>query len=58
MHGVPVLFESAYTKNKIVSLAASILESSQSFIYFNNTMHEAGYSNASHLRELLSVMNY
>jgi len=53
MHGVPVLFESAYSEKEIVSLADSIPVKYFSFIYFNNTTYGAGYSNASYLTELV-----
>ena len=46
MHGVPQLFISAYSDDSILNLAGAIPEDKTSFIYFNNTMYEAGYSNA------------
>lgn len=54
MHGVPKLFESAYAKNEIELLKESILPGQTSYIYFNNTMFDAGYSNATYLTELIN----
>jgi uncharacterized protein YecE (DUF72 family) len=54
MHGVPKLFASAYDDEALQSLAAQLpAEATQRFIYFNNTMFEAGYTNARSMKELL-----
>lgn len=53
MHGVPELFKSAYSEPEIEELATSIPKDITSFTYFNNTMFEAGYSNATSLKDLL-----
>lgn len=53
MHGVPELFKSTYTDSEIETLSTSIPEDITSFTYFNNTMFEAGYSNATSLKDLL-----
>jgi len=52
MHGVPELFKSSYDEATLTSLAEAIPEDKTAFIYFNNTMYEAGYSNASLLKKL------
>jgi uncharacterized protein YecE (DUF72 family) len=54
MHGVPKLFESAYTDKELKQLAKNIPKADKSFVYFNNTMFEAGYTNARTLQQLLS----
>jgi uncharacterized protein YecE (DUF72 family) len=47
MHGVPKLFESSYTKKALKELAKNIPAAAEEvYIYFNNTMYEAGYTNA------------
>lgn len=53
MHGVPELFTSSYTEEQLKNLAESIPPASKSFVYFNNTMFEAGYLNARRLKELV-----
>lgn len=53
MHGVPELFKSSYSNKEIEQLAMDIPEQDNSFIYFNNTMFEAGYSNAMALKNLI-----
>ncbi len=53
MHGVPELFKSSYSSAQLKELSKNIPEGKKSFVYFNNTMFEAGYSNA---RELISYM--
>lgn len=53
MHGVPQLFKSSYTSEELTALAAQ-LTGGQTFIYFNNTMFEAGYTDARTLQELIN----
>ena len=53
MHGVPELFKSSYADDVLKSLSEEIPDNKTSFIYFNNTMYEAGYSNAKTLKECL-----
>lgn len=53
MHGVPELFISSYTDKQLKSLAKDMPNAPRSFVYFNNTMYEAGYSNAYSLKEIL-----
>jgi len=53
MHGVPELFKSSYTEETLQQLAGSIPDVSEAYVYFNNTMFEAGYSNANTLRGLM-----
>ncbi len=53
MHGVPDLFKSPYSEAQLDALAADIPLRSKPFIYFNNTMYEAGYTNAGYLRQLM-----
>jgi uncharacterized protein YecE (DUF72 family) len=53
MHGVPELFTSSYTKRQLQTLARQLPSDGQNFIYFNNTMFEAGYSNARLLQQLV-----
>jgi uncharacterized protein YecE (DUF72 family) len=53
MHGIPKLFESSYADNELEKLAKEIPLNKESWIYFNNTMFEAGYSNALHLKSLV-----
>lgn len=55
MHGVPELFKSSYCEKVLQTLADRIPANIRSFIYFNNTMFEAGYTNAARLKELASV---
>lgn len=53
MHGVPQLFRSSYSEEQLQRLAKDI-PGGNAFVYFNNTMHEAGYSNAATLRQLVT----
>ncbi|PZF71287.1 DUF72 domain-containing protein [Taibaiella soli] len=46
MHGVPELFKSAYTIDELTTLHRQLPETDDSFVFFNNTMFEAGYENA------------
>jgi uncharacterized protein YecE (DUF72 family) len=52
MHGVPELFRSPYSHDALQELAASLPSVASAYIYFNNTMFEAGYSNALELKRL------
>jgi uncharacterized protein YecE (DUF72 family) len=54
MHGVPGLFKSSYSEAQLQALAGDVPKRKQSFIYFNNTMFEAGYTNAAMLKGLLA----
>lgn len=51
MHGVPELFKSSYNESQLQDLTNNI-PTVKSFIYFNNTMFEAGYLNAERLKDL------
>ena len=54
MHGVPEIFKSQYSDIELRQLAENIPGSAgQKFIYFNNTMFEAGFTNA---RQLISIL--
>jgi len=54
MHGVPQLFKSPYTEAELEKLAEEIpAEADKKYIYFNNTMFDAGYTNAGYLQQLL-----
>lgn len=53
MHGVPELFKSSYSESQLQALAENIPLASQFFIYFNNTMLEAGYKNADVLKNFI-----
>jgi uncharacterized protein YecE (DUF72 family) len=58
MHGVPDLFKSAYSPEELQKLAEELpADADQTYVYFNNTMFEAGFSNALSLQELLSTQN-
>ena len=52
MHGVPNLFSSSYSDEILAALWAQIPPGKDAFIYFNNTMFEAGYNNARSLQDL------
>lgn len=52
MHGVPELFKSSYNDEELKQLHASIPTSKSCYIYFNNTMFEAGYENARTMQKL------
>lgn len=54
MHGVPELFASAYDEAQLQQLVKDVPKSKRCFIYFNNTMYEAGYTNALLLQQLMS----
>lgn len=52
MHGVPELFKSSYADEKLKEIGKQLPKGkTEKYIYFNNTMYEAGYSNARVLRE-------
>lgn len=53
MHGVPELFKSSYTEPELQRLATALPDADTSFTFFNNTMYEAGYSNALTLRGIV-----
>jgi len=54
MHGVPQLFTSSYDDTSLQQLATALPPAAkQQYIYFNNTMYEAGYTNARALRSML-----
>lgn len=54
MHGVPELFKSRYSMEELQAKAAQLpKEAPTKLIYFNNTMFEAGYTNA---RELIGLV--
>lgn len=57
MHGVPELFKSSYSDESLKLLASEISNDGTSFVYFNNTMFEAGYSNAETLKSILNQAN-
>ncbi len=54
MHGVPELFKSRYSEEELKAKAEAIPEAEHQLIYFNNTMFEAGYTNARELRTLMT----
>jgi len=54
MHGVPQLFESAYSERQLALLANEIPAATEAFIYFNNTTFDSAYSNARTLKQLLA----
>lgn len=54
LHGVPELFKTAYSDDYLAQLATQLPVEGKGFVYFNNTMYEAGYRNAAQLQELLS----
>lgn len=54
MHGIPELFKSPYSEKSLDQLVEGIPGNAASkYIYFNNTMFDAGYTNAAYLQELL-----
>jgi uncharacterized protein YecE (DUF72 family) len=53
MHGVPDLFKSEYTVKQLKALASDIPKGLNSYVYFNNTSFEAGYTNALMLDSLV-----
>jgi uncharacterized protein YecE (DUF72 family) len=53
MHGVPELFKSAYDARDLDPLANFVKKRNPGFVYFNNTMYKAGYTNALTLKEQL-----
>lgn len=53
MHGVPELFKSSYDTKFLKHLAQHIPKADACYIYFNNTMFEAGYENARTLQQLI-----
>lgn len=52
MHGVPELFISAYASAEISELRANVPGTESAWVFFNNTMYEAGYTNARELKGL------
>ncbi len=55
MHGVPELFQSSYSEKELIDLAINLRGREEGFVFFNNTMFEAGYRNASELYRLLTT---
>ncbi len=58
MHGVPELFKSSYSEGELAVLSGQIPAEGNSFVYFNNTMFEAGYSNARSLQRLTAKISF
>lgn len=54
MHGVPDLFKSSYEKPVLKKLAKQMPSAEERYVYFNNTMYEAGYTNALELMAFLA----
>jgi uncharacterized protein YecE (DUF72 family) len=54
MHGVPELFKSKYSDSELRQLAKSIPGTDTAFVFFNNTMFEAGYENAYTLQRMIN----
>ncbi len=55
MHGVPELFKSSYSEDELKNIVKKIPTTvKECFIYFNNTMFEAGFSNALTLKTLVA----
>lgn len=53
MHGVPKLFQSSYSTTQLENIKKKLPKrNAEIFVYFNNTMYEAGYSNAGELKNL------
>lgn len=52
-HGNPELFKSSYSTETLQQFAATLKHPENSFIYFNNTFYEAGYTNALELENIL-----
>jgi uncharacterized protein YecE (DUF72 family) len=54
-HGVPKLYKSQYTKNKVKEIIDQVKEipSDRAFIYFNNTMGMGGIRNAKQAQKLI-----
>jgi uncharacterized protein YecE (DUF72 family) len=50
MHGIPKLFQSAYSHTELDKLADELPARKQVFVFFNNTTYEAGYTNALELK--------
>jgi uncharacterized protein YecE (DUF72 family) len=57
MHGVPELFKSKYNDKELKQLAKNIPKAGTAFVFFNNTMFEAGYENAYSMQELININN-
>jgi len=55
MHGVPELFKSSYSEKELIELSENLKTEKEGFVFFNNTMFEAGYSNALQLKQLLEM---
>lgn len=53
MHGIPELFKSSYSDKILKELSEQVPSKGPAFVYFNNTMYEAGYTNAAYLQRLL-----
>ncbi|MES2691262.1 MAG: DUF72 domain-containing protein [Bacteroidota bacterium] len=56
-HGNPELFKSAYSTKSLQQFAGILKDRENSFVYFNNTYYEAGYTNASQLAGMLTTGN-
>ncbi len=54
MHGVPELFKSSYSEEVLKGLVENLPTSKESFVFFNNTYYEAGYSNAGTLKKMIN----
>lgn len=54
MHGIPKLFQSSYSDAQLKKLASKVPTDKDCYVYFNNTMFEAGFRNAETLKSLLS----
>lgn len=52
-HGNPELFKSSYSSERLEQFAGSLKKRKNSFVYFNNTFYEAGYTNALELKQFL-----
>ena len=55
MHGVPELFKSSYDDEQLKLVQELLPQKAESYVYFNNTMFEAGYSNARTLQKLTAI---
>lgn len=54
LHGNPELFKSAYSELELISFYNKFpSQSKELFIYFNNTMYDAGYTNALQLKRII-----
>jgi len=56
MHGVPELFKSSYTMSELKNITRKIPAGvKEVFVYFNNTMFEAGFTNALTLQNIFDA---